>query len=348
MSSAQRLWGFTLPIATAFILLALCLVLLVPAPTAVQAADPTYTDGLAFGNKEQTCSLAIGDFNNDGHLDVIAGNSDPEDFDCSYFDFDLGEAYPPATSYLYLNDHSGQISQTVALQTQGDVVQGDLDGNGTLDIVAGNAVWLNDGTAVFTTTNTSPFRPASHGQLALGDLNGDGQLDLAATAFPSPTQLFFNDGNGNFNFVQALPPAERIALGDLDGDGRLDIMRDDTIHYNTGGGDFMADTQFLPDIGFSTYLLLADVNGDNALDIIGGSFLGRVEVYFNDGRGNFPERNDVFGDAKSVTDLVAADLNGDGSLDLLTANAGEQKNHLFLNNGFSDRQCGRTEKPSLP
>ena len=76
---------------------------------------------------EPTSSIALGDVNGDGHLDVLARND-----------------FPP--SHLYLSDGSGGYAAPVdvAIGCASDGTFGDVNGDGHLDLVAG-ALYLGDG-----------------------------------------------------------------------------------------------------------------------------------------------------------------------------------------------------------
>ena len=59
--------------------------------------------------------------------------------------------------------------------------------------------------------------------VALGDINGDGKVDAAVLA-SNGASIYFNDGNGNFQYSATYGVGTdhlRIALGDMNGDGHL-------------------------------------------------------------------------------------------------------------------------------
>lgn len=142
--------------------------------------------GLLTGETRITVSVALGDVENDGDLDVLFGNA-------SIF---LGT---PGIDRLYLNqdgagfvDASGQLPPN-EFRTEG-VYFLDQDADGDLDILEANAevdaLWTNDGTGVFAeTTDVLPDVSDFAGDVAIVDLDGDADLDLVLAG---PTHVLTN------------------------------------------------------------------------------------------------------------------------------------------------------------
>src|SRR5215467_2196614 len=109
---------------------------------------------------------------------------------------------------------------------------GDLNGDGKLDVVAGNGIQNNVG--VFLNTGTGSLAPGVFlnvgsfvSSVALADFNGDGHLDILAVTSPK-LQILFGDGHGGFSAPAAIPQSGNPVVGlpvvaDFNGDGFADI-----------------------------------------------------------------------------------------------------------------------------
>jgi hypothetical protein len=174
-----------------------------------------------------TSAVALGDVDSDGDLDVVEGNSGEvflqglltHEPNRVWFRYDRPLPYFP--NLIFFSDEALGQAETLS------VALGDLDGDGSLDLVEGNAgpdgVWLNDGSGTFAPT-AQRLSEASTKAVALGDLDLDGDLDIAEAAGEG-TIVWANRGDGTFEASSAFgPPAFSIALGDLDGDGDIDIV----------------------------------------------------------------------------------------------------------------------------
>jgi hypothetical protein len=163
----------------------------------------------------------VGDFNQDGHLDIVTGGASAVYFVPGKGDGTLGTA----------------ISSTTESSPEGGLVAGDFNGDGILDLAVTNpqlntvSILLGNGDGTFKTpvdfvTGTSP------GAVVAGDFNGDGKFDLAVLDGSGATVSILL-GNGDGTFKPRVPYLagvndSSLTLGDFNGDGILDIALSDT------------------------------------------------------------------------------------------------------------------------
>ena len=162
-------------------------------------------------------SLALGDLDGDGDLDLIAANGTNTGVN------------------VRLNDGTGTFSplMPIAMSSNGNLAVGDLDADGDLDFVISKGlggmavgVYLNDGSGRFVMAPDVPVGTTP--VVALGDVDGDGDLDIiAADVQGISTIVRLNNGSGTFAVAPSVPAVSNstgIALGDVDNDGDLDLL----------------------------------------------------------------------------------------------------------------------------
>ncbi|MBX3061109.1 MAG: VCBS repeat-containing protein [Anaerolineae bacterium] len=288
-------------------------------------------------------AAAVGDINDDGHMDVLSG---------SY----SGLMY-------YQNDGRGVFTTTiydpgdfVHRSSHFNVALADLDGDGRLDAFttgccgwiaqgrrypAYSEVWLNDGNGRLRPSGQQIGQTGSNA-VALGDLNGDGSIDA-----------FLANGRTIHDLDSSLPAItrfrqwQRAASWGIFGEHIYTFNSPNTVWFNDGQGRFSDSGQQLGQME-SMAVSLGDINGDGFLDAVVGNN-GADEVWLNDGQGNF-RLGQRLGSGLTWS-VYLADLDGDGDLDLVVG--GETSAQVWLNDGngrFSQGQkisYGRYEAIAL-
>jgi hypothetical protein len=298
---------------------------------------------------DETRSLALGDIDGDGDLDLLAGNYDQD--------------------RLYRNDGSGRFTGITAthLPVDSDDASAaefaDLDRDGDLDLVVANSrganrLYLNDGAGRFARASTArfPALPLDTRAIAIGDIDADLDLDIIFGNH-GQNRIYRNDGTGSFTdaTTQLLPTrrdaANGLGLGDLDGDGDLDLyvangglQLQDALLLNDGGGRFseVGATQLPVDFEYARSLALGDVDRDGDLDVVLGMPPGqpakRNVLYRNDGSARFRDDSaqSLPLEGEDTRAMVLADLDADGDLDLLCGNGRQvfgEPDRLLWNDG---------------
>lgn len=234
-------------------------------------------------------------------------------------------------------DHVTRGPNTVTTLFDGTgagVGMADFDGDGTLDIALANlagysTMLMNQGQLVFETQELIQGR---FRQVAPVDIDADGRVDLALSTGVGTPILMYNHGDRferePLAGVQAV--AYSLAWGDLQGDGGLDLV---TGSYNA---ELTADQDFVPIAagrsgvfvyeqsadGFSGQalatdaqalaLLLADVTGDEATDIVVGNDLLTPDAVFRNDDGLWVVDQPFAQTTFSTMSLDAADFDNDG------------------------------------
>lgn len=189
-------------------------------------------------------------------------------------------------------------------------------------------------------------RPEAGMDVEAADIDRDGDLDIIIANEFESNVILINDGTGKFtnesaarlpNYSSKRHDSEDIAIADFDGDGDPDIIfvsEDDHIHeyyLNDGTGHFTDVSDRLPQ-STANAVVAADLNGDNAIDIIIGN-AGQDMVLINDGTGKFEDQTfeRILPEDNVTQDVELVDVDRDGDLDLIIGN--EDGNKLMMNNG---------------
>jgi VCBS repeat protein/centrosomal CEP192-like protein len=240
-------------------------------------------------------ALALADFNKDGKLDLVTGNSSGQ-----YFTVALGNGDGTFRSSPHYNDSGGWTTGFAVadfnLDGNPDVVQA---GGGT---AVGLSIMLGSSHGVLKAPTYINLGANSYAIVAFalaGDLNGDGKPDIVSSTA---------EGYGN-------PYGVAILLGTGTGTFKPALV------YTTSTSSYPAQG------------VLVDVNGDGKVDIVTSNFDASLSVLLNKGKGTYGAPLVTPGVTADPSWIAAADFNADGKLDLVLTDYGAVKTHLLLGNG---------------
>lgn len=297
----------------------------------------------------QPDSVAVGDFNGDGKLDLAVANARSGNVSIL-----LGEG--DGTFYPAVNYAAGQgpFSQLAI---------GDFNGDGKLDLVVSN--FGSNNVSVLLGNGDGTFRAAANynvgknpSSVAVADVNGDGNLDLVVAnqnckgAGSSPpceaatVSILLGNGDGTFQQHKDFSAGQNInwvVVGDFNGDGKLDLAVVNggasvdgsavLILLGNGDGTFHASARY-PMGANGVSAAAADLNGDGKLDLAVVDNMGWVSVFLGNGDGTFQARADYYTSASFPWGSIGiGDFSGDGTVDIAVANSGSNSVTILFGNG---------------
>lgn len=269
-------------------------------------------------------AVAAGDVDNDGDMDLVAGGAD--------------------RVVVLLNGGSGVFATTVEVegdpQSCRDIVLGDLDGDGLLDLAwpstfGESIAWhRNLGGGVFGVAQVIAAGLPTSTNMAAGDLDGDGDVDLVGSSYNFGTagelHVYLNDGSGSFagSLVETqIAVVEGVGLADLDGSGTLDLfmgVRDlGRVSYfpNLGAGSFGSEVVASSGLEQAGQVHAVDIDGDGDQDVLCQAGPDLLVWYENLGLEQFSGQQVFFVAPGVVRDFDLFDAENDGDLDLVVTGA---------------------------
>ncbi len=288
----------------------------------------TFTNAGAGLTPVKDGSLAVGDINQDGWIDLLLTGSDQTN---------------QPISKLYKNEGNGIFSAlplSLPGTSSGSSFLRDINHDGYADILlTGSADSGNRLTAIFqnnaneTFTEVTPLLTGmSHGSAIIADINKDAFPDLISNGINNSNQktttFYINEGNFVFSKKDIDLPAVRnsaLAYADYDQDGYIDLLISGRKQYDlaitevyTGqSNSTFAINQALPAVTEST-AAWADFDQDGDADLVYAGWQGAdptTYVYRNQSH-SLQQVTDLSLPGIGNGSITWADINRDGSPDL--------------------------------
>ncbi len=294
-----------------------------PINVILNAAPDIYGGGIS--------SLKVGDFNKDGHSDLLAvlpntyalvplvGDGQGNFAVTGYISNGL---YPRET---VIDDFTGDGNADLVVTTEGRTY-----GSGLISLLQGKGTGEFNGIKNYA----APLSPT---KILTADFDGDGKLDLLTLgggclsdpcANKGMVSLRVGKGNGDFRepttFEVGNNPLSVVA-GHFNADGKLDLAVTNnnsntvSILLANGTGGFAAATD-LPVSAKPRSIAAGDFNGDGKTDLVVShlpfSLDNKLSILLGDGQGGFGAPT-LMSIALPLFSLTVGDLNHDGKLDIV-------------------------------
>ncbi len=289
------------------------------------ATPDIFTDILAPLINVASSSVAWGDYDNDGDLDILLTGQDSSG---------------NAISRIYGNDNGSfaDIGANLGGAYSSSATWGDYDNDGDLDIMVtgqystfGRIRYLYRNDEGTFTDVYPPISAVSSGSVAWGDFDKDGDLDLLITGYTGSEYIarVYRNHGGTFAEIFAgltAVSASSVAWGDYDNDGDLDILLTGYSSasssrvaklYRNDGGQFTEVSTSLTGVSHGA-VAWGDYDNDGDLDILLAGTTGSgsiTKVYQNDG-GLFTIATSLV-DVSNLASATWGDYDNDGDLDIL-------------------------------
>ncbi len=286
----------------------------------------------SFAAGNQTFSVARGDFNADGNIDMVLANISDN------------------TVSVELGDGSGGFTEasgsplTVG-NTPSHVVIADFNADNREDIAVTSAVnnslsiLLGDGSGGFSATVGSPATGQFPSAMVAADVNADGKVDiLVANKNAGTVSVLLGDGAGGFTPGATLPAGnkpQKLVLADFNADGKQDLAIANSgsssvsVLLGDGAGGFNFTGSFYT-VGVAPIdIEVADINGDGKLDIATANFTdNNISVLLGNGSGGFTAVINTTSSG-SPTSITLRDFDNDGRMDISVTNGIGQTSVLW-------------------
>jgi hypothetical protein len=313
--------------------------------------DGTFQPAISVAAGKNPLAIAVGDFNNDGKIDLAL---------TLFGDRSSGGS---GSVEILLGNGDGTFQPPTMLNAGDEpfpITVGDFNGDGKLDFAvtdfdSGVYLFLGEGDGSFRTPTqiSAGLNPCA---IVAADFNVDGKLDLAVadTHDPSNTDnggvsVLLGNGDGTFQpaMFYTLPVySTSLTAGDLNGDGKLDLVVSAfsstfglegsvlNVLLGNGNGTFGQDIETgtgKTESGsvFPLSVVIAKFDPNAKPDVVEVSGYS-LQILLGNGDGTF-EGSLFFNADQQPFQLRVADFNADGKPDIVVANQGSNDITILLN-----------------
>jgi hypothetical protein len=255
-------------------------------------------------------SMAIGDIDGDGDLEVVAAEGKADAYDAKvyawHYDGTLVNGWPQET-------YGGKLSSPALA---------DIDRDGDLEIIVGSTddrvyAWHHDGSVVAGWPQWTG--DDVHSSPAVGDIDGDGIMEIVVGSFDDQVYVWHYDGTAMNGWPQTAGNSvySSPALGDLDSDGDMEIVvgtHGGTVYaWHHDGAIVSGWPVTTPVVHMFSSPALGDIDGDGDIETVVGA--DQVYAWHHDGTTVSGWPQPAGGSVGSSPAL--GDMDGDGDLEII-------------------------------